>query len=133
MLEVHERLTAQMDASLRKRHGLRLDWYDVLYQLSAGGGRMRMHELAAATLFSRTDTTRIVDRMEGAGLVRRERAAEDGRGVYAVLTPDGRGLLRTAAGTHLDDIQRGFGAHLEDEEATTMVDAFGRVLAAAWE
>ena len=131
MLHAHQQLTAQMDLQLRRRHGLRLDWYDVLYQLNVAGGRMRMHALASATLFSRTDCTRIVDRMERAGLVQRERAAEDRRGVLAVMTADGQALFRTAAATHLDDIQRLFGAHVTAEEATAMAQALERVLEAA--
>lgn len=133
LLEAHQRLTTQMDLELRNRHGLRLDWYDVLYQLNVAGGRMRMHELAAATLFSRTDCTRIVDRMQRAGLVHRERADEDGRGVYAVMTTDGQTLFRSAAATHLADIQRRFGAHVTAGEAATMALALGRALVAAEE
>ncbi len=128
MLEVHQRLTTQMDLELREQHDLRLDWYDVLYQLTSAGGRMRMHELAEATLFSRADCTRIVDRMEFAGLVQRERAAEDGRGVYAVMTSDGSALFRKAARTHLDDIQRLFGAHVTSEEVEAMTTALERTL-----
>jgi DNA-binding MarR family transcriptional regulator len=133
MLEAHQRLTTQMDVELREQHGLRLDWYDVLYQLSVAGGRLRMHELADATLFSRTDCTRIVDRMERAGLVQRERASEDGRGVYAAMTDEGRALLREAAVTHLGDIQRLFGAQVTSEEATVMARALERTLEAAGE
>lgn len=133
LLQVHQRLTAQMDAELRQEHDLRLDWYDVLYQLTAGGGRMRMYELAEATLFSRTDCTRIVDRMARAGLVRRERADDDGRGVYAVLTDEGRGLLRRAAPTHLAGIARWFGAHMASDEAVAIAATLGNVLADAGE
>lgn len=133
MLHAHQRLTTRMDINLRERHGLRLDWYDVLYQMTVAGGRMRMHELAAATLFSRTDCTRIVDRMELAGLVQRERAAEDRRGVYVVLTADGRALFGCAASTHLEDIQRLFADHVSNEEATAMAYGLGRALEAAGE
>lgn len=131
MLQAHQRLTTQMDLELRKRHQLQLDWYDVLYQLSVAGGRMRMHELAAATLFSRTDCTRLVDRMERVGLVQRERAAEDRRGVYAVVTAEGRALFRRAAATHLEDIQRLFGAYVTAGEAKAMARGLGRAVEAA--
>lgn len=130
LLEVHHELTHEMDRELREAHALRLDWYDVLVQLNAAGGRMRMHELAAATLFSRTDCTRIVDRMAGAGLVARERAAEDGRGVYAVLTPAGDEMLREAAVTHVRSIERRFTSHLTEDEARTMAAALRRVVTA---
>jgi DNA-binding MarR family transcriptional regulator len=128
MLIAHHRLTAVMDDHLRARHGLRLDWYDVLYQLNRAGGRLRMHELADATLFSRTDCTRLVDRMARAGLVRREPAAEDGRGVYASVTGAGKAVLRQAAETHLDDIQRLFAVQLTPEEAAAMASGLGKVL-----
>jgi DNA-binding MarR family transcriptional regulator len=133
LLQVHQRLTVEMDAELRRDHDLRLDWYDVLFQLSVGGGRMRMYQLADATLFSRTDCTRIVDRMAGEGLVRRERADDDARGVYAVLTSEGRALLRRAARTHLEGIQRLFGTHMTSEEAEAMAATLGTVLEGAGE
>jgi DNA-binding MarR family transcriptional regulator len=118
-----------MDQELRRRHDLPLDWYDILLQLSRGG-RMRMHELAAATLLSRTDCTRIVDRMERAGLVMREPVIEDGRGVYAVLTTAGKVKLRRAAATHLEGIQRLFGSNLEESEVSAIESGLARVLAA---
>ncbi len=131
LLESHRRLASQMDHDLREAHDLPLDWYDVLHQLNTSGGRLRMHELSAATLFSRTDCTRLVDRMAAAGLVERERASEDRRGVYAVLTPAGKDRLRAAAGSHLDDIQRLFGDHLRAEEIAALESGLARVVNAA--
>lgn len=131
LLETHRRLASQLDRELLAAHGMGLDWYDVLLQLNDAGGRLRMHELSEATLFSRTDCTRLVDRMADAGLVERERAAEDGRGVYAVLTPEGKEALRSAAATHLDGIQRLFGSHLRPNEVTALRSALGRVVGAA--
>lgn len=128
MLVTHHRLTAVMDRHLVKRHGLRLDWYDILHQLNRAGGRLRMHELADVTLFSRTDCTRLVDRMADAGLVVREPAAEDGRGIYASLTVEGKAALRRAAATHLDDIERLFGTHLTQGEAAAIASGLGRVV-----
>jgi DNA-binding MarR family transcriptional regulator len=133
LLRTYQRLTDELDGELRRRHGLGLAWYDVLYQLHEAGGRLRMHELAAATLFSRTDCTRIVDRMERAGLVTREPAEEDGRGVYAVLTALGRSRFRRAAASHLDGIQRWFGAHLSVDEARSMATVLQRMASPAGE
>lgn len=129
LLVVHHRLTGAMDDELRSAHGLRLDWYDVLVQLSEAGGRLRMSELADATLFSRTDCTRIVDRMEAARHVERRPAEEDGRGVYAVLTTRGRALLRRASATHMESIRRRFGDHLHPDEVRAIAVGFRRVIA----
>jgi DNA-binding MarR family transcriptional regulator len=130
LLEVHHRLTHEMDHELREAHDLRLDWYDVLVQLNAAGGRLRMHELAEVTLFSRTDCTRIVDRMERAGLATRRPAAEDGRGVYAALTEAGRRMLEDAAVTHVTSIERRFANHVTPGEAAAMANALQRVVEA---
>ena len=131
LLETHRRLAAALDRQLVEAHDLRLDWYDVLFQLSEAGGRLRMHELSEATLFSRTDCTRLVDRMADAGLVARERAAEDRRGVYAVLTPPGKEALRAAAGTHLAGIQRLFGEYLTSVEVGALHSGLAKVVDAA--
>jgi DNA-binding MarR family transcriptional regulator len=120
LLEAHRRLADALDDELMAQHGFGLQWYDVLVQLAEAGGRLRMSELAEATLFSRTDCTRIVDRMGRRGLVERQSVPEDGRGVYAVLTPAGRATLREASETHLDGIERRFGAHLDDAGADAL-------------
>ena len=131
LLEAHRRLATRLDHELREAHGLPLDWYDVLYQLHIADGRLRMHELSDATLFSRTGCTRLVDRMAGAGLVSREPAPEDRRGVYAVLTEAGDQQLRAASRTHLDGIQRLFAQHLEPDEITALRTGLQRVVDAA--
>ena len=70
-------------------------WYDVLWGLErAAGHRLRMHELAEMTVISRSNLTRLVDRLEAAGLVARERAEEDRRGAFAVLTVQGRAMRK---------------------------------------
>ena len=53
-----------------------------------------MHQLAPQVVLSRSGLVRLVDRVEAAGLVERERCLTDRRGAYAVLTPDGEAMLR---------------------------------------
>jgi DNA-binding MarR family transcriptional regulator len=72
-----------------------LAWYDVLYALyEAPGRRLRIRELADAVVLSPTGMSRLVDRIEAAGCLRREPVPGDRRGAYAVLTEEGRALLR---------------------------------------
>jgi DNA-binding MarR family transcriptional regulator len=71
-----------------------LGWYDVLTELNkAERGRLRIHELADAVILSRSGLTRLLDRIEAAGLLRREPCEDDRRGSYAVITPAGRKML----------------------------------------
>jgi DNA-binding MarR family transcriptional regulator len=71
-----------------------LGWYDVLTELDkAPRGRLRIHELADAVVLSRSGLSRLLDRLEGAELLRREPCDDDRRGAYAVITADGRRTL----------------------------------------
>src|SRR3954470_13791015 len=70
-----------------------LGWYDVLLELSvAPEQRLRMHELARAVVLSRSGLSRLVDRLERAGLLRREADPADRRGSFAVLTEEGAAM-----------------------------------------
>jgi DNA-binding MarR family transcriptional regulator len=127
LLRYHAVATRRLDAELRELHDIPIEWYDVLVQLSEHGGHMRMGSLAEATLFSRANCTRIVDRMESRGLVIRTVDPDDHRGRIATLTDGGRRTLSTAARTHLAGIQEVFGARLDDGEAETLAEILDRV------
>jgi DNA-binding MarR family transcriptional regulator len=121
-LRAHARITRTLEAELIAEQRLSLAAYDVLVQLAeAPQHRLRMTELADAVLLSRSGVTRLVDRLERAGLVGRERADGDGRGIVAVLTPAGAERLRVAAGTHLTGVAR----HFAEGFAGAELAAFG--------
>jgi len=73
---------------------------------------------------------RVVDELHRAGLVAREPNPDDGRSAYAVLTSQGRAVLRKAAPTYVDAVQRDFAAHFTAREGEIMARALRRVLAA---
>ncbi len=109
-----------------------LGGYDVLLELwRAPGGRLRMHELARAVVLSRSGLTRLVDRLEKEGLLRREPDPEDGRGSFAVLTDGGARMREKMWPLYAEGIAKHFGAHISDEEAAVLTRALGRVRAVA--
>lgn len=129
-LRMHAIVAATLSRELEDARGLPLAQYDVLVQLAeAPDGRLRMQQLAARVLFSRSGLTRLVDRMADEGLVRRERCADDRRGTFAVLTPAGRRSVRDAAGVHLRGIHEHFARHLTDADVRALQTALGAVLA----
>ena len=130
LLRVHATATTALDADLRRDHGLPIEQYDVLVQLAEHGGRLRMHELADATLFTRSSCTRLVDRLRDRGLVTREPDPEDRRGRFAVLTTEGRDALRRAARTHLAGIDGLLGPRLTTDDAATLAEVLGRLASA---
>lgn len=116
-LRAHARVTRSLEAELIAEQRLSLGSYDVLLQLAeAPRRRLRMAELADAVLLSRSGVTRLVDRLEQAGLVVRERVEGDGRGVVAALTEQGLDTLRTASRTHLAGVVRHFVVQLTPDE-----------------
>jgi DNA-binding MarR family transcriptional regulator len=126
LLRIHAGITKALDAELMREHRLPLSSYEVLLFLAdSPQGRMRMSELAQGVLLSRSGLTRLVDRMERDGLLRRERCEEDQRGWFAEITEEGRALFARARKTHLDGVRERFLNRLSSEEQ--------RTLAALWE
>lgn len=108
-LHTSTRLMAKLEEELKAAHGETLANFDVLSNLSeAEGQRLRMSDLADRTLFSRSRLSYTVDSLQSRGLVLREPDPNDGRGVYAILTPEGRRLHSRLAPTHVAGIRRHF-------------------------
>lgn len=127
-LEAHARVGEVLTRELKDTEGLPLAWYDVMVQLSeAPGHRLRMQELADAVLLSKSGLTRLVDRMEEAGLVHRAKCPDDRRGTLAELTEHGYTRLRETAPTHLKGVKHHFVDELTDEEAEVLEAALGRI------
>lgn len=128
-LRVHTALFKQLDAELEAAHRLPLSSYEVLIAVRAApGGRLRMADLADRALLSRSGMTRLVDRLEHLGLLRRCSCSDDARGCYAVLTEDGAALLDRARPTHLDGVRARFLAHLDADDLERLAGIWGRML-----
>src|SRR2546426_7599745 len=89
LLQAHATLLRQLETDLERETGLALADFDVLAQLALAGGALRMTDLAARALISRSGMTRRVARLVGEGLVRRADVDADGRGVVVALTHAG--------------------------------------------
>lgn len=127
-IAAHAHVLGHLAQELDDEEGLPLTWYDVLVQLSeADDHRLRMHDLAGRVLVSQSGLTRLVDRMEDAGLIERVRCAEDGRGLFAVLTDSGLETLRRTYPTHLRGVRTWFADLLSDEEAVLLAGVLERI------
>jgi len=85
----------KIEAALKGADLPPLSWYDVLLELSrAEGGRLRPLELEQRTLLAQYNASRLIDRMEKAGLVERLPHPEDGRGQLVAITTEGRALQK---------------------------------------
>lgn len=128
MLEVHARVTQQLDAQMRAEHGLSLSAYEVLMFLAdAPEQRMRMSDIAASVLLSRSGCTRLVDRLVALGYVTRCAATTDGRGLYAQLTPAGLVKAQAARATHRGGVRRYFLDRLTATDQIALSDIWRRL------
>jgi DNA-binding MarR family transcriptional regulator len=131
-LAVLRLLPNYLNSSLSDAHGLTLNEYEVLAQLSeAPDQRLRMTELAEQAVLSKSRLSHQISRMEREGLVRREPCETDGRGYFAVLTTEGWKRLVDAVPTHVDDVRRGFIDVLSREQLVALggaLDAIGAAL-----
>lgn len=131
-LTAHAVLVERIEARLAAASLPSLGWYDVLWALErAPERRLRMSELADHVVLSRSNLTRLVDRLEEAGLVARERSEQDRRGAYAVVTPEGRELRRRMWPTYEAGIREVFDSQLGEAEARHMSAALQRMLGVA--
>ena len=116
-----------LDAELREERALTLRWYDVLVQLEGAGGAARMSELAGRILASKSGFTRVIDRMEEEGLVRRERPAGDRRVIRVTMTPAGLEALEAARTVHRRGIHEHFVQHLDARDLAALERTFRKV------
>jgi DNA-binding MarR family transcriptional regulator len=90
-----------------------------------------MNLLADRILYSKSGFTRVVDRMEEAGLIRRVRPEHDRRTILVVLTERGTETLERARRHHRDGIDRHFARHLSDADVKALTKALEKVSAHA--
>ena len=120
-----------LDAELERDAGIPQRWYDVLVKLEEAPEGVRMNELADRILYSKSGFTRVVDRMEEAGLVRRVRPESDRRSILVVLTDQGRTTMEQARRHHRRGIEQHFSRHLTDTDIRALTRAFEKVSAHA--
>ena len=126
VLNVHAAVVERVEQDLAAAGLPPLTWYDVLWAASrAPGGRIRMAALADGLTVSRGGVTKLADRLE--------RAGDDGRGVYAVVTADGRDMLRRMWRVYSKVLRETVVGAISDREAELIATGLERVLRRAQE
>ena len=116
-----------LDTELEHAVGIPMRWYDVLVHLEESPEGIRMNELAERILYSKSGFTRVVDRMEEAGLARRVRPEHDRRSILVVLTDKGTETVEQGRRHHRDGIERHFSQHLTDADVKALTRALEKV------
>lgn len=126
-LFAHDRIWREIEAGVAPL-GVSMAEYSVLALLGEAGPKgMRMSDLAERRVMSTGGFTRLADRLERRGLIERRRSAVDGRGFEAVLTRDGRALMRKAWQQQYRDLRRLFFDRLDDDDLRNLATVWARL------
>jgi MarR family transcriptional regulator, organic hydroperoxide resistance regulator len=118
----------RVDARLRESYELPLAFFESLLFISrVPRGRMRVGDLARALRITVGGTSKLVDRIEGAGLIAREPDPDDRRASRLVLTTAGKRKLTVALKTYEAEVSGILGV-LRPEEQQRMSDYVSRLL-----
>lgn len=121
-LTLFGRVERELAAGLQRHHGLGLSDYRALGQLaSAADGELRMQELAEALGLNQSSVSRLVGRLDAAGLTRREMCPNDRRGVYTAITEQGRERWSTAQPTYAETLSRALDRRAEDPDLGAVI------------
>jgi DNA-binding MarR family transcriptional regulator len=129
VLRAQNRVLRAIEQDLHDKGLIPLPWYDVLLELNAAPDRqLRMQDLAARVVLSRTRVSRLVSELERVGYVERVPDPEDGRATLARITPEGRAARRAAAPVYLAGIEKHFGRHLTAAQQDAVAKGLQRVV-----
>lgn len=121
LFETNARMSREIGAELEASCQLPLAWFDVLLQLrQSDHGRLKMSQIADAIVHSTGGTTRLVDRLEEAGLVARQHCENDRRAIWVVITEAGGAKLDDALLVHLRYLDDSLAARLNDGERAVL-------------
>lgn len=127
LLVAHSKAIQRVGQRAEAEGALPVDWYGVLLALEkAPAGRLRMGELAEHARLSPSGLTRLIDRIEAAGLVKRHLCPQDRRAFETVLTDKGRAAREKSWPIYARAIAEGFGNRYTEEEAQQLAELLGR-------
>ena len=130
LVRAHQAAMSRVEGALKAAELPPLAWYEVLVELErAGACGIRPFALEEALLLPQYGLSRLLARMEAAGLVLRGSCPGDGRGQMVVLTAAGHAMRQRMGPVYAAAVERAVGARLSPEEADGLARLLGRLIA----
>ena len=130
MLHAVFQMKAVIEGRVQEHAGLLLADNEALLNLAHADEALRMTDIADRLILSKGGTTKVIDRLEAKGLVRRLQDPSDRRALIVEITPEGRQMLSVIRPIVDEAIEEYWGRHLTDEESTVILDVADRIIRA---
>ncbi|WP_030845260.1 MarR family winged helix-turn-helix transcriptional regulator [Streptomyces sp. NRRL F-4474] len=124
-------MTDRVDKALVKAHDLPVSWFEVMLWLASSPDPVPASVLGNSTLLSRSQVSRVVDALQGRGLVTRTPSVRDARSVEVSLTPAGRAVFEAADTTRREALAPVFTDLLDAEDLEALGTVWRKLKAAA--
>lgn len=129
LVRVEQALLGRIESALKSAGFPPLSWYDVLLELArVPEQRLRPVELERRLLLPQSNTSRLIDRMERDGYVRREACPSDGRGQWIAMTPEGVALKGRMWPVYRAAIAEHVGSKICPDQAKTLSAILSRLI-----
>src|ERR1700761_844481 len=126
--KVRDTVGSALASAMNQHAGLPVEWYEGLLHLQqAPNGRLRQTEVEAAAAIGSTGVSRMLSKMQHAGLITRTTSAADRRALDVEITPLGEQRLARTTPIYMDSVQQNFGRRLDNEEASVIARILHRV------
>ncbi|SDD32929.1 DNA-binding transcriptional regulator, MarR family [Kordiimonas lacus] len=128
MMRASRSLLADIDQQL-KRQGLPpLEWYDILWELErAGADTLRPQDLEQRTLLAQYQMSRVLGRMEAAGLITLAKMEQDKRGRTVTITAEGSRVRATMWECYGTFLRTRFDGALEPAQLSSLSDLMAQL------
>lgn len=124
VLTLHGQVERQLAYALQRRHGVGLSEYRALAELAkAPDGERRMQDLADRIGLGQSSVTRLVARLDRLGFASKDHCPDDKRGIYAVITDEGRRLHSAAQVSYAEVLSSALNRAGADPELAALVQA----------
>ncbi|WP_411078891.1 MarR family winged helix-turn-helix transcriptional regulator [Streptomyces sp. cmx-18-6] len=124
VLALHAHVERELTQAMQRRHGLGLSEFRSLEHLDhSSTSELRMQDLADRVGLGQSTVTRLVGRLEKAGFAYKDLCPADKRGVYAVITDEGRRRYQAARATYAEVLSSSLNAFTADPELGPTVQA----------
>ena len=126
LIRAHRSALCHVEKALRAADLPPLEWYDVLLELERGGP-LRPRDLQDRLLFAQYNLSRLLDRMEAADMVTRERCSDDARCQWVSATEAGEAMRQRMWPVYAGAIRAALGERLTEAQAEKLADLLGKL------